>query len=120
MGATIDLNAGLSWVKSKVDDFTAGFITFDNDSRTSLRGRLGVRASWAGSLAPFIDAKVLHEFKGNDTIGVGNGAIVDSIDAHGRGTWGRIEAGIAGNGMVSLWGEFGNVKGWGAKVGFRF
>ena len=78
LGACYD--AGLSWVHSKVDDFVAGFITFDNDSRTSLRGRLGVRAGWAGNLAPYIDAKLLHEFKGSDTIGVVSGSLIDSIE----------------------------------------
>lgn len=55
---------------------------------------------------------------------VRSGAAVDAFERRGRGTWGRLEAGIdagAGGGpLLSVWGDFGDVKGLGIRAGFRF
>ena len=123
-GPLVDINAGVSHVRTKFDDFQAGFIDFDAESRTSTRGRLGIRAGWAGMYAPFIDAKLFREFSGDNDIHVSSGTLVDTISARGRGTWGRIEAGLggaAGGGpLLSIWTDIGDVKGWGVRGGFRF
>lgn len=119
-GAALDANVGLSWVRTRLDDFSAGNINFDNDKFTSLRGRVGARLTWDGAIAPFIDAKLFNEFEGDNDVGIGSGLLLDRIDGRGRGTWGRIEAGVAGNGMLSVWADVGDVKGWGVRAGFRF
>jgi len=119
-GATLDANVGLSYVRTKLDDYTAGNINFDNSKFESLRGRVGARLTWDGNFAPFIDAKLFKEFRGDSEVGIGSGTLLDGIDSRGRGTWGRIEAGLAGNGMLSAWVDVGDVKGWGVRAGFRF
>ena len=124
MGAVLDLNAGLSYVRNKMDDFVAGNIAFDNDTETSMRGRIGARLGWSGHLAPFVDGKLFHEFKGDSDVDVGSGALAERIEGRGRGTWGRLEAGLgagAGGGpLLSGWVDLGDVKGWGLRGGFRF
>ncbi|MCY7270591.1 MAG: autotransporter domain-containing protein, partial [Sphingomonas bacterium] len=123
-GPMFDIYAGVSHVRTKLDDFTAGFIDFSPDRMTSTRGRLGARLGWSGSWAPFIDAKLFHEFSGDSDIQVGSGLLVDSFERTGRGTWARLEGGIGGGAgggpLLSAWGDFGDVKGWGLRAGFRF
>lgn len=124
MGPLLDFNVGLSHVRTKFDDFQAGFIDFDADSRTSTRGRIGVRAGWTGQYAPFVDAKLFHDFRGDNDIEVRSGSLIDTISARGRGTWGRLEAGVGGavggGPLLSVWTDLGDVKGWGIRGGFRF
>ncbi|HXH52145.1 MAG TPA: hypothetical protein VNH53_01785 [Sphingomicrobium sp.] len=120
-----DVNAGLAHVRTRIDDFVAGNIAFDPDRTTSTRGRLGARATFGSQgWAPFVDAKLLHEFKGESEFGVASGTLSDSIAAEGRGTWVRLEAGIGGGSgpgpLLTLWGDFGDVRGWGVRGGFRF
>ena len=123
MGATADLLAGLSHVKSKTREFDLGFLGFRGKS-TSTRGRLAGRLQWNGSIAPYVGATLFHEFNDRASVRVLSGLLEDRIDAPGRGTWGRIEAGIGGSErlapILALWGEFGDVKGWGARAGFLF
>jgi outer membrane autotransporter protein len=123
-GAALDVNAGLSYVKTKWDDFTAGNIAFDPDSTSSLRGRLGASLTWSGHLAPFVGAKVFHEFKDDFDLGVRSGTLDDGITGRGRGTWARLEAGLGGGAgggpILSGWADLGDVKGWGVRAGFRF
>ena len=120
VGAALDAHVGLAWVRARLDDFTTGNINFDNEKFTSYRGRAGARLTFDGAFAPFIDGKVFHEFKGDGDVNIGSGSFLDRIDGRGRGTWGRIEAGVAGNGMLSAWVDVGDVKGWGVRAGFRF
>ena len=120
LGAMIDLNAGLTYSRTRMDDFTTGNIAFDNDSNTSLRGRIGARFGWSGDAAPFIDGRVFHEFNGDGETTVRSGLLNDQIELRGRGTWGRIEAGFGGRGLLSAWVDLGDVRGYGARLGFRF
>jgi hypothetical protein len=124
MGAMLDLNAGLSYVRAKMDDFDAGFISFEDGRSESLRGRVGARMAWTGSLGPFVDAKLFHEFQGDSQYRIGSGTLSDRLDGRGRGTWGRIEAGLAGRAgggpLLSAWLDVGDVRGWGARAGYRF
>jgi outer membrane autotransporter protein len=120
----IDLTGGLAYVRSKIDDFGVGTIAFDIDTVKSLRGRLGVRVGLGGQLGPYVDAKVLHEFKGDTNLHLTSAGLSTSFEGAGRGTWGRVEAGIgsqkSGGGIIAAWAEFGDVKGIGARLGFRF
>lgn len=120
VGAAFDAHVGLSYVRTRLNDYTTGNINFDNSKFDSLRGRAGARLTWDGAFAPFIDAKVFNEFRGDSDVRLGSGALFDTITAQGRGTWGRFEAGLAGNGMISAWVDVGDVKGWGVRAGFRF
>ena len=120
VGAALDAHVGLSWVRTRLDDFTTGNINFVNDKFTSYRGRAGARLTFDGAYAPFIDGKVYREFKGDGDVILGSGSLLDRIGGRGRGTWGRIEAGVAGAGMISAWVDVGDVKGWGVRAGFRF
>jgi hypothetical protein len=54
---------------------------------------------------------------------LGSGVDFDGVNVPGRGTWGRIEAGVDGKGpgpIVAAWANFGDVKGIGLRAGFRF
>jgi len=119
-GAAFDAHVGASYVRTRLNDFTTGNISFDNSKFESLRGRAGARLTWEGAIAPFVDAKIFHEFRGDSDVRLGSGALFDTITTQGRGTWGRLEAGVAGAGMLSAWVDLGDVKGWGVRAGFRF
>ena len=119
-----DLGAGLAHVNSKIDKFDVGAIGFDFDRVKSLRGRLGARIGFgSGMFAPFIDAKLYHEFKDRRELRLVSGTVSETIEGSGRGTWGRLEAGIgAQNGsgpILAAWGDFGDVRGFGLKAGWR-
>ena len=62
--------------------------------------------------------------RGDTRLTLGSGADLDGINAPGRGTWGRIEAGVGGNKgpgpILSGWVDLGDVKGLGVRAGFRF
>jgi outer membrane autotransporter protein len=120
-----DLGAGLAYVRSKIDDFAVGAIAFDFERIKSTRGDLSARAEFGnGAFVPFVEAKLFHEFNRNRNLTLASGGASDTIDGEGRGTWGRIEAGIgAHNGsgpILAAWGELGDVKGFGVKAGWRF
>jgi len=121
----VEAGAGLAWAHTKFDTFSSNGIDFDLDNTKSLRGRLGVRATWMGSpLRPFLDAKLYHEFDGDSDLTLASGTVVDTVEANGRGTWGRIEAGIGGSssfgGTLAGWVDVGNVRGVGVKGMIRF
>lgn len=119
-----DVGAGLSYVRSRIDDYSFGNLSFDNDRYTSTRGRLQARASFAAPIAPFIDGKVFHEFGDASDLVVRSGALTTGLVDQKRGTWGRIEAGIGGGAgggpLLSAFVDLGDVRGWGLRGGFRF
>jgi hypothetical protein len=120
-----DLGAGLAYVRSKIDDFSVGTIGFDFDRVKSLRGNLSARAGFGnGPFAPFVEAKLFHEFENDRDLNLLSGTAFDTVEGDGRGTWGRIEAGIGAQNssgpILAAWGDIGDVKGFGVKAGWRF
>jgi hypothetical protein len=119
-----DVGAGLSYVRTRVDDYNFGNVSFDNDRFTSTRGRVQARATFAGTLAPFIDGKVFREFGDANEVTVGSGALRAAIEDERRGTWARVEGGlgggVGGGPLISGWVDLGDVRGWGVRGGFRF
>ena len=122
--ATLDAKIGLAHVKTKIDDITAFGFNYDIGTVTSTRGRAGVRAAFGGSLSPYIEAMVLREFKGDGDIELFDGATFYDIESDGKGTWFRLEAGLApqlGSGpILAAWADLGDKKGFGLRAGFRF
>ena len=122
--ATLDAKIGLAHVKTKIDDITAFGFNYDIGKVTSTRGRAGVRAAFGGSLSPYIEAMVLREFKGDGDIELFDGATFYDIESDGKGTWFRLEAGLApqlGSGpILAAWADLGDKKGFGLRAGFRF
>ena len=119
-----DVGAGLSYVRSRTDAYRFGNVNFDGQRHTSTRGRLQARASFAGTLAPFIDGKLFREFGDANDVFVRSGALTSTIEDQKRGTWGRIEAGLGGGAgggpLFSGFVDLGDVKGYGVRGGFRF
>jgi len=98
---------------------------FDFDNAESRRGRAGVRVGFGGALGAYIDAKVLHEFRGDNETVLDSGGFDLALLDESRGTWFRGEIGLAGSpgeggGFAALWGEAGDVEGYGIRLGFRF
>ena len=122
--ATLDAKVGLAHVKTKIDDITAFGFNYDIGKVTSTRGRAGVRAAFGGSLSPYVEAMVLREFKGDGDIELFDGATFYDIESDGKGTWFRLEAGLApqlGSGpILAAWADLGDKKGFGLRAGFRF
>jgi hypothetical protein len=91
---------------------------------TSTRGRLQARASFAGTLAPFIDAKVFREFGDENELTLRSGVASSTVADGKRGTWARLEGGIGGGAgggpLLSAFVDLGDVRGWGLRGGFRF
>ena len=122
--ATLDAKVGLAHVRTKIDDINAFGFSYDIGRVTSTRGRAGLRATFGGNLAPYIDGTVYHEFNGNNNVRLFDGATFYDIDSRGKGTWARLEAGLAavsGSGpILAAWADLGDKKGFGVRAGFRF
>ena len=122
--ATLDAKVGLAHVRTKIDDISAFGFSYDIDRVTSTRGRAGLRATFGGNLAPYVDATVYREFNGNGNVRLFDGATSYDIDSRGKGTWARLEAGLAavsGSGpILAAWADLGDKKGFGVRAGFRF
>ncbi len=120
-----DLNAGLSWVKTKIDPITLYGAIFHYDGAESMRGRLGARAIFPQLHGAFLGGKVFHEFKGNrDGLTITSGANSGVLLPEGRGTVYRVEGGLGADAksgpVITVWGDFGDSKGMGVRAGFRF
>lgn len=122
----LDVGGGLAYVTTDLDSFQSSGFTFDFDKAESLRGRLGVRLGGQGSgFQPYLDAKVLHEFKGGNDASFTSGGFTQRFADGNKGTWFRGEVGLAGaadrfGGFVSAFGEVGDVRGYGLRAGFRW
>lgn len=123
-GIAFDLNAGLSYVKTDIDGWNQYGLTFDWQKDESLRGRLGARVLFPSAWGAYVGAKVMHEFRNDGYLRVAGTTTVADIDMANRGTWVRLEgglSGIAGTGaLLSVWGDLGDAKSFGARVGFAF
>ncbi|WP_426266450.1 hypothetical protein [Sphingomonas sp. LHG3443-2] len=123
-GVNFDVGAGVSYVRSRLDDYNFGNLSFESDRYNSTRGRLQARASFAGAIAPFIDGKIFREFGDAADLTVRSGTLSSNLVDEKRGTWGRIEAGIGGGAgggpLLSAFVDLGDVRGWGLRGGFRF
>lgn len=119
-----DVQAGLSHVRTKLDDFAASGLVYDYDRISSTRGRLGGRVGFGNMFGAYVDAKLLHEFSGDTDFRLGDSLNNFDLATRGRGTWGRIEVGAGGNKVpgpqLAGWVEFGDVQGVGIRAGFRF
>lgn len=122
-----DLQGGLSYVTTRTGSYQGQNLNMAWDSTHSLRGRLGGRVFFPQVWGAYLGAKVIHEFRDpavfritDATTGTDAGDIVSAK----RGTWVRLEAGVDSLGikgaMLSVWGDVGNTKSIGARVGFRF
>jgi len=120
-----DLNAGMSYVKTDIDTWNQYGLSFDWQNNTSWRGRVGARVIFPQALGLFAGAKVFHEFKDEGVLAIRNGTVdVSDIEMPHRGTWVRLEGGLDGSAthgaILTLWGDLGDTKGFGGRVGFRF
>lgn len=120
-----DVQAGLSWVKTTVGSLNRQGLDFTWDDNKSLRGRLGARVIFPQAMGAFVGAKVYHEFKDDGVFRVtNNGASVADIAMPHRGTWVRLEGGLDSFGikgaLLTVWGDIGESKSIGARLGFRF
>jgi outer membrane autotransporter protein len=120
----LDIGAALARVNARVRPFETDQIGFDFSAARSLRGRLGARAEFHGRWAPYVDAKLFHEFRNEGRLALITGSQRSVVETSARGTWGRLEVGIGGAGepglTAALWAEGGQVRGIGAKAGLRF
>ena len=122
-GVNFDLGAGLAYVRSHMDTFNFGNISFDGNRMTSMRGQLHARASLAGPVGAYIEARGFHEFRGNTSYLLSSGSSSSILDGLGRGTWARLEAGVASGGhggLISAWADVGDTRGYGVRLGLHF
>lgn len=124
--ASVDLNAGLAHVRSKLGGINNFGFDYGYSKITSTRARAGVRAVFGSSgWRPYVDATVLHEFDGKARVNLFDGTNNYGLDYSGKGTWARCEAGIGGPSagagpILAAWADVGDKKGFGARLGFRF
>ncbi len=121
--AVLDIDGGLAVVRTKLDRFSAGSITFDYDRQTSVRGDVGAKFGLGGMLAPYVEARLFREFKGDTDLTLTSGTS-DTVRGQYRGTWARIGAGLGGSRewpiLASAWANLGDVTGAGMKLGLAF
>ncbi|HET9355597.1 MAG TPA: autotransporter outer membrane beta-barrel domain-containing protein [Sphingomicrobium sp.] len=122
---SIDFHAGVSHVWSDMDDVSAFGFGYEFDDMTSTRGRLGVRGNFGGLYNPYLGATAYHEFSGDGDVTITNGAFSSGLSSSGKGTWVRLEGGLAGGASmygvnVAGWVDFGDTRGAGIRAGFRF
>ena len=107
-----------------MDDIDAFGFNYDIGTVTSARGRAGIRAAFGGNLGAYVEGMVLREFNGDGNVELFDGATFYDIDSDGKGTWFRLEAGLApqlGSGpILAAWADLGDKKGFGIRAGFRF
>ena len=120
-----DLNAGLSWVKTKIDPVTLYGATFSYEGAESMRGRLGARMIFPQAWGAFVGVKAFHEFKkDNEALIITSGTTTGALLPDPRGTTFRVEGGLGGDAkggpVLTVWGDFGDSKGLGVRAGFRF
>lgn len=119
-----DIQGGLSYLNTKIDGFTAHGIQFDFGKAESLRGHFSARADLGGYLAPFIQARVYHEFKGDDVLTISNGRVSDTVMTDIQRTSAKFEAGFGSEhhhgGTLAAWADIGAKKALGLRAGFRF
>jgi hypothetical protein len=124
-GLGIDVQAGLSWVKTRVGAYSSQGLDFDWSDDKSLRGRLGARVVLPQVAGLFVGAKVYHEFRDDRVFRVySSGTDIADITMPNRGTWVRLEGGLDSFGvkglLLNVWGDVGKSKSIGGTVGFRF
>jgi hypothetical protein len=124
-GIGFDFNAGMSYVETKIDPWNQYGLDFDYDNAKSWRGRLGARVLFPAAMGAFVGAKVFHEFKDDGALVIRSASTdVATIGMPDRGTWVRLEGGLGGVGskgaMLTVWGDLGDTKAFGARVGFQF
>jgi hypothetical protein len=121
---SFDVGGQLAYVRTTIDGFSAQAIDYDFGHSDSVRGRLNAEATFGGRLAPFVSAKLFHEFDGSSKLRLTSGTEFDHVDGEGRGTWARLEGGVGakkGPGpLVAAWAEVGDVRGLGLRAGYRF
>ena len=119
-----DLGAGFAYVRLDLDTFNFGNVTFDGNRLESMRGRVHARVSFAGDVAPFVECAGCHEFRGDTRFALLSGTNASTLGDAGKGSWARIEGGIAGGtkggALLSVWADLGDVRGYGLRGGFRF
>jgi hypothetical protein len=120
-----DLNAGLAYVRTELDSLAGAGGSFDFDNDDSLRVRLGARIGGTGTgLAPYADVKLFHELAGSHDSRFNSGGFALPLSDE-AGTSVRGEVGLAGNAgraglHLSVWGQVGDVRGYGLRLGLRF
>jgi outer membrane autotransporter protein len=122
----VELAGAVAYVRSDLDGFEASNARFDYGGMESLRGRVGARVSQReGAFRPYGEVKVLHEFlEENKARFVSGGYAFAPVETSG-GTSLRAEAGASGRvgpfgGTLSFWGEGGDTKGYGVRLGVQF
>ena len=69
---------------SHLDTFGFGNITFDANRLKSMRGRVHARTSFTGAIAPFIEARGFHQFRGDTSYMLSSGANSTTLEGPGR------------------------------------
>lgn len=118
----LDLGAGMSFVRTTVEDFSAEGIEYDFATSNGVRGELRARVGLSGGLAPFVDASLFRDFAGGSKMTMLSDDESESVNADGRSTWGRLAVGLGGSKLPAFggWAEFGSRKGIGLSAGLRF
>ena len=113
----------MSFVRTKFDDINALGFGYDLGTVKSTRGRAGLRATFGGKWAPYIDGTVYREFRGDSQVALFDGLNTYDLENSGKATWFRVEGGVLPNPtglMLAAWADLGDRKGLGARLGFRF
>lgn len=115
----------LAYVRTSIDGVTVAGASLAFDDAKSMRGKAGVRfGRSSGEVRPYAMLEAVKEFEGDNAVGFSSGGfqtVVDDEagDAYGLATVG-VERTLANGGVfIQAQGAFGEVEGYGLRLGFR-
>jgi len=115
----------LAYVRTTIDGLTVAGSTLDFDDGKSMRGKAGVRIGRAsGVLRPYAMIEAVKDFEGDNAVTFGSGGFETVVDDEAGDAYGLVTVGAErtlgdGGVFVQAQGAFGEVEGWGLRIGAR-
>lgn len=115
----------LAYVRTSIDGLSVAGSTLAFDDAKSMRGKAGVRIGRAtGIYRPYATIEAVKEFEGDNAMTFASGGFDTVVDDEAGDAYGLVTLGAErtmknGGVFVQAEGAFGEVEGWGLRIGAR-